>query len=128
MIIERTSIAGRRILPKHRYSLPPLRFSRPFLDCYEARSALCAATRLDVRPAFLTKLGRAVARRLGQEISNRADAVVVFRCPPALSAAAIACLLSRLANGDAALPRGLGSAGGLNSASRALLPLPALLM
>jgi len=52
---------------------------------------------------FLTKLGRAVARRLGQEIPNRADAFVVFRYPPPLSAAAIAWLLNWFADGDATL-------------------------
>ena len=67
------------ILPKYRYSFPPVRFGRPFLDRYETPIGLVSGEqRLVFVRHFLTELGGAVARRLGQEISNRARSLVVF--------------------------------------------------
>ena len=97
------------ILPKHRYSLPPVRFGRPFLDRYEALISLVRREqRLVFVRHFLTKLGCAVARLLRQEISNRAGAFVVLRYPPAFSAAAAAHILGRLSAGGASFPGGPG--------------------
>src|ERR1035438_3023309 len=71
---------GDGILPKHRYSLPPVRFGRPFLDRYEALISLVRREqRLVFVRHFLTKLGCAVARMLRQKISNRAGAFAVLR-------------------------------------------------
>jgi hypothetical protein len=89
------------ILPKYCYPFPPVRFGRPFLDRYETPIGFVSRKqRLMFVRHFLTELGRAVARRFGQEISNRARSLVVFRCPPALSAAAATRLVSRFAGGD----------------------------
>jgi hypothetical protein len=66
------------ILPKYRYPFPPVRFGRPFLDRYETLIGFVSRQkRLVFVRHFLTKLGRAVARRFGQEISNRTGRVVV---------------------------------------------------
>jgi hypothetical protein len=67
------------ILPKYCYPFPPVRFGRPFLDRYETPIGFVSGQkRLVFVRHFLTELGRAVARRFGQEISNRARSLVVF--------------------------------------------------
>jgi hypothetical protein len=67
------------ILSKYRHSFPPVRFGRPFLDRYETPIGLVRREkRLVFVRHFLAEFGRAVARRLRQEISNRARTLVVF--------------------------------------------------
>src|SRR5207248_2540879 len=84
-------------------------FGRPFLDRYETPIGLVGGEeRLVFVWHFLIQFRRAIAGRFGQEISNRADALVVFRCPPALCAAAVARILSRSGYGGATFPAGSG--------------------
>ncbi|HEX3745811.1 MAG TPA: hypothetical protein VHW09_17840 [Bryobacteraceae bacterium] len=64
---------------KYGYSLPSIRFGRPFLNRYETLIGLVSGQeRLVLIRHFLTELRGAVARRFGQEISNRARSLVVF--------------------------------------------------
>src|SRR5258708_930071 len=78
------------ILPKHRYSLPPVCFGRPFLHRYEPPIGLVRGEkRLVFVRHFLIQFRCAIAGRFGQEISTCAGAFFIFWCPPALSAAAV---------------------------------------
>ena len=66
---------------------------------------------------FLTKLGRSVARRLRQEVPDLPAALVLFRCPPALSATAGDRLFDLFGSGGAPFPVDLGSPVNLGSGS-----------